>query len=464
VFLIKEGRVEMRGKTKSLAAEWIASKRLSIRLLIMIAILIFVVEAIVMSFIIHGPKSFSPFVDVLVDPLLLVSLLSPIFYYFLFRPLRMHITERKRAEEALQVERNLLETVTQNIGGRLAIISKEYKTLWSNKIQRRMFGDAANMPCYKAYNQRAEVCPACGVQEVFKTGKDKVVHEQYGIGVDGKPVWSEIIVTPIKDKEGNVTAALELVLPITERKKAEQALQESEKQLRFLSSQLLTAQEAEKRRISRELHDELGQALALLKLQMRHIEKGLQEDQAELREETERVREYIDQVIENVRRISRDLSPCLLEDLGLSAALKWLIKNVAENYKVQSSLDAVDIDHTFSREAQVLIYRIFQEALTNIVRYAEATEISFAITQQNGDFSFFVEDNGNGFDVDEVRGKNPAERGMGLATMAQRAQMLGGSLELRSREGKGVRIILTVAGDRNRKEDTHVLVSHCTGR
>jgi len=452
----------MKGKIKRLVAEWITNYRLSIRLLIMVAAVIFAVETIVMI-IFYSLKPVSPFVGTFFDSLLLVSVLSPIFYYFLFRPLRMHITERKRAEEALEVERNLLETVTQNIGGGLSIISKDYKTLWSNKIQRRMCGDAANMPCYKAYHQRTEVCPGCGVREVFKTGKDKVVHEQYGIGVDGKPVWSEIIATPIKDKDGNVTAALELVLPVTERKKAEEALQESEKQLRVLSSQLLTVQETEKRRISRELHDELGQALALLKLQMRHIEKGLQADQTALRKECEHTRLYIDQAMENVRRISRDLSPCLLEDLGLSAALKHLIENVAEDYDVTLSIDAVDVDHLFSREAQVLIYRIFQEALTNIVRYAEATEISFAIARREEGIFFLVEDNGRGFDVNEVRGKDPAQKGMGLTTMQQRAKMLGGILEVSSRKGNGSRIMFTAPAARNEREDAHVLVSHCAG-
>lgn len=454
----------MKEKTKSLVAEWMTSYRLSVRLLIIVAILIFAAEAIVMSFEIYVLRPYSPLVEILLDPLLLVLFLVPIFYFFLFRPLRIHITERKRAEDALQVERNLLETVTQNIGGGLAVISRDYKVLWLNKIQRQMLGDVTTMPCHEARNQRAGICSPCAVQEVIKTGKDKAVHEQCGIGVDGEPVWSEIIATPIKDKEGNVTAALELILPITERKKAEKALQESEKRLRILSSQLLTVQEAEKRRISRELHDELGQALALLKLRIRYIKKGLREDQTELREECEQTLQYIYQSIENVRRISRDLSPCLLEDLGLSAALKWLIKNVAKNYHVTFSMNAVDVDHIFSREAQLLIYRIFQEALTNIVRYAEATKISFAVMQQNGSISFVIEDNGNGFDVDEVRGINPAERGMGLATMAKRAEMLGGGLEIRSREKNGTRVTLTFPLDRKGEESDHVLISHCNGR
>jgi hypothetical protein len=100
-----------------------------------------------------------------------------------------------------------------------------------------MFGDAANMPCYTAYNQRDEFCPGAA-SGVFKTGKDKVVRENFGIGADGKPVWSKIA-TPIRDKEGIVTAALNS-FSRSLNEKSGGSLQESEKQLRFLSSQLLT--------------------------------------------------------------------------------------------------------------------------------------------------------------------------------------------------------------------------------
>jgi signal transduction histidine kinase len=175
----------------------------------------------------------------------------------------------------------------------------------------------------------------------------------------------------------------ELVKEIEERKWTEEALRESEKTLRYLTSQFLTAQEREKRRVSRELHDELGQALALLKLRLRFIEKNLQEDQTILKKECEDNLQYIDQVIEDVRRLSRDLSPSILEDLGLSAALHWLINNLMKNYLIEISLDVEDINHLFSQDAQIIIYRIFQEALTNIGKHAQATKVSVVMKEHH---------------------------------------------------------------------------------
>jgi PAS domain S-box-containing protein len=138
------------------------------------------------------------------------------------------ITERKQAEEALLAQRDRLETVTRNIGAGLAIISKDYRTLWANDVLKRIFGDVEGKICYSTYNQRSGICPECGVQEIFETGKAKVVHEQVGKDVDGKTVWSEITATPVKDRDGNVTAVLELVVPITQRKRAEEELRDSE--------------------------------------------------------------------------------------------------------------------------------------------------------------------------------------------------------------------------------------------
>ncbi len=129
--------------------------------------------------------------------------------------------QRRQAEEALQREREKLELATENSGVGLAIISKDYRTLWANQVLKRMFGDVEGKSCYLTYNQRAEVCPECGVRELFQTGKDKVVHEQVGKDKEGKTIWSQIIVTPVRDTQGNLTAALEAVVPITERKQNE---------------------------------------------------------------------------------------------------------------------------------------------------------------------------------------------------------------------------------------------------
>jgi signal transduction histidine kinase len=241
-----------------------------------------------------------------------------------------------------------------------------------------------------------------------------------------------------------VTGTVSFGRDITEQKKAEMALQESEKQLRSLSSQLLTAQETERRRISRELHDELGQALTVMKLRIRFIEKGLEKDQITIRQDCEDLLGYIDQVIENTRRLSLDLSSSILEDLGLTAALQWLTNNLIKNNHITVKMDMMDIDHLFSQDAQTMIYRIIQETLNNIGKHAGAKNVSIAVRNHNGRVSFLVEDDGKGFNMTEAMMRHATEKGLGLATMDERARILGGSFNLWSQEGKGTRISLTI--------------------
>jgi PAS domain S-box-containing protein len=240
--------------------------------------------------------------------------------------------------------------------------------------------------------------------------------------------------------DGNLGGLVGTVLNISEIKSVEKALRESERKLRFLSSQLLTIHEQERRRLSRELHDELGQTLNVLKMQIKYIEKRLKGDQTNLRVDCEYCLDYIDEVIENVRRICKDLSPAILDDLGLSVALKYLCEEFQKNYQVECSCDLARIDHLFPLDSKILIYRIFQESLNNIAKYAQATRVHVAIRKEDKKLHFSIEDNGKGFDADQVLAAPSASKGMGLAAMDERIRMLGGSLEVWSQEGLGTKI------------------------
>jgi signal transduction histidine kinase len=214
-------------------------------------------------------------------------------------------------------------------------------------------------------------------------------------------------------------------------------------ELRHLSARLLTAQETERKRISTELHDELGHSLILMKFRSGLIAKELRDDQSAAREECRTLSGFIDQTIEDVRRLSRDLRPSVLEELGLSAALRWLADNCGRNgHTVEASI--ADVDPLLSADAQVILYRIIQQALTNASKHSAARHVALSVERRGDRLSFVVEDDGKGFDVNEAVMRSPAERGLGLATMQERAWMLGGSLSVRSEKGKGTRITLGV--------------------
>ena len=274
-----------------------------------------------------------------------------------------------------------------------------------------------------------------------------VNHEVNYVTKLGKQIPMLLSEAILRDKEEKVVGIAGLARDIEERKRAEEALRESERRLRFLSSQLLTVQEEERGRLSAELHDELGQALVLFKINIRGIQRALGTDQAELKRECEDLITYINEVTENVRRISRDLSPAILEDLGFLAALRRLIESFARRSSMETSIDMADIEDLLPKEAQIIAYRIVQECFTNIARHSRATNVSFMIGKRGGQLVFRVEDNGTGFNVEEVLGTESIEKGLGLPAMFQRARMLKGSLGIRSQQGRGTIVTCTIPID-----------------
>ncbi|MHC3129403.1 MAG: PAS domain S-box protein [Candidatus Bathyarchaeota archaeon] len=140
------------------------------------------------------------------------------------------ITERKRVEAELRREKELMEMVTANNAAALVIISKDFRILWANKFLTDFLGDIRGKVCYSTLNNLTNVCPGCGVKEILETGKNKVVHEQVVPGLNGQKVWLQITVIPIRNKNGNLIAISEMAIDITERKKAEEALRDSDKE------------------------------------------------------------------------------------------------------------------------------------------------------------------------------------------------------------------------------------------
>jgi PAS domain S-box-containing protein len=260
-------------------------------------------------------------------------------------------------------------------------------------------------------------------------GEKRHVFWKWSIVPGHEEDWSKVIVS---------------LLDISPRIKIEKKQREAEKKLRFFSNQLISAQERERKRISIELHDELGQALVGLKFQMSDLKKKLARGLKEGREDLEKMLLYLDQVTENVRRLSRDLSPTILEHLGLDAALCWLFDQFSKEAGITVSERGGSLGNRFSKEQELIIYRIFQEALTNIRKHARARRVTIAASDRKDGVSLVVEDDGQGFNLREVVSASITERGLGLASMDERARMAGGTFKITSRKGKGTKITFTI--------------------
>ena len=349
------------------------------------------------------------------------------------------MAERRKAEEALQRERNKLKEILDSMNDGVCIVNQQNEIQYANPVIEREFGPVDGRHCHEYFNDLPEACSWCKNHVVFAGGT--VRWEGY-FSKTGKAY--DLIDTPFAGPEGTLWE-LKFFHDITERKRAGDALKESERQLRNLSFQVLTAQETERKRISRELHDELGQALTAMKLRLSFIEKNLTlKGPNELKQECRYGVEYINQVIEDVRRLSRDLSPTILEDFGLYAAIRWLVNNFEKNYDTKATLEMADIDSLLHRSDHVIVYRIIQEALTNVGKHSRARNVSIAASTDGITVMLSIEDDGVGFDAGKAFSGGPEDKGLGLATMKGRAEMLGGVLEVRARGGRGTRITLTI--------------------
>jgi PAS domain S-box-containing protein len=298
------------------------------------------------------------------------------------------------------------------------ILAEESKAVYAERVQKRLAGERT--PETVEYRIKAK---------------------------DGREFWVNLNRRFVY-REGRIKGATVVVHDITQRKLAEETLRQSEERLRSLSSELIRAQENERIKISRELHDEWGQCLALLKHRIRSMRREFSHESLSAHRGCEEAMRLVDEIIEGIRRLSRDLSPSILEDLGLSSALRWLAGNFAEQYSIPTSLDVDDVDGLFSGEEQRNLYRLSQESLTNIGKHSNAGHVTFALKRDGNTVSLVVEDDGDGFDIAGVRGRSLSLRGLGLTVMEERAHILGAALEVKSAVGGGTRILLTLSRPR----------------
>ncbi len=257
--------------------------------------------------------------------------------------------------------------------------------------------------------------------------------------LDGSPMHVEGDYIVIHDEHGRIAGHFGIQRDVTDKYLASEQIQASREQLRALTSRLQKVREEERTGIAREIHDELGQALTGLKLDIAWMRHRLPRDH-EVISQCISIMERIDQTIDTVRRIATELRPSVLDQLGLAAAIEWQGQEFSTRMGIKVRTDIETNGSTMPDDLSSSAFRILQESLTNIVRHANATEVTIALRQTSDLLVLEISDNGVGLSS----GKIEEATSLGLVGMRERALACGGDLSIATRESGGTIVVLRV--------------------
>lgn len=236
---------------------------------------------------------------------------------------------------------------------------------------------------------------------------------------------------------------LSIARDITERKQAEEKLRRTSKLLRELATHLQSVREEERTMIAREIHDELGQVLTALKIQVSLLANKLNHDQEPLKKKINSLTDMIDESVESVQKISAKLRPGILDELGLVAAIEWQSEEFEKLTNVKCSLVLPKEELILEKDKSTAIFRIFQEALTNIARHSQATKAQISLLNYQSNIFLEIQDNGKGITQDQIKDFNS----LGIHGMEERALVFGGQVYIEAIAGKGTTVKVEIPID-----------------
>jgi two-component system sensor histidine kinase UhpB len=266
--------------------------------------------------------------------------------------------------------------------------------------------------------------------------------------------------SPVRAQDGTITGAVITSHDITARKRDEAALRESEKiamqreQFQALAERLRRAREEERTRVARDLHDQIGQILTAIKLDLTWMNRHLPKPSDELRQRLQGTINLINDGMRSVRKICSGLRPGVLDDLGLAAAIEWQANEFSSRTGMDCVVSVPATERTLEGDQATEFFRIFQECLTNVIRHAEAHSVRVTLNEDQGDLILIVSDDGKGFRESEVA------ESLGFLGMKERAQMCGGSVEIASSPGCGTTVTLRVPAPSPSLSDTGYAHTH----
>jgi PAS domain S-box-containing protein len=389
----------------------------------------------------------------------------------------LDITDRKRTEEERE---RLLGTIREEKERLLALINSIQDEVWFADAQKsftlanpsalREFGvNGSTGIDVREFAQRMEVYrpdgtprpveeapPLRALQGEFITNQEEVIRTPR----TGELRARQVSATPVRDTSGNIIGSVSVVRDITERKKAEEVLQQRTLELQHLtetleqrvkdrtveladlSARLVSAQENERKRISYDLHDNVWQTLVAIRFEIERLFSRIDKaDWAALPTKSEKIRETMLNAVGKIRSMQGDLWPYVLDDIGIVATLDWYCREFEKNHSglaIERKNDLTESEIPAS--AKIVIYRILQETLSNVAKHSQANHVIIRLLKNGHGVEFSIQDNGIGFDPEETIARKAPWGGLGLLSIKARTELSGGSFGIESAKGKGTTI------------------------
>ncbi len=361
------------------------------------------------------------------------------------------LKRRQQVEDMLRRGAERYKNLFENSPMGIYRTNPDGKILMANPMLIRMMGYSSFDEFYAVRSFRK----SCEPTYLGKKIKDRLEREgvvrgfeaRWKTGSDGAVMYVRENARAIRDAEGKTLFYEGTVEDISERKQAEERIDQYQRQLRSLASELTLAEERERRRISNLLHDHIGQLHATAKMKLGSIESAIQDPA--VRKELNEIRDLIGQAIHSGRTLTFELSPPILYDLGLEAAVEWLAEQVEEQNAIIREFENDGLPKPISDEIRVLLFTAVRELLVNVVKHSGAKKVKVTIRRIDDNISIHVADDGTGFNASKKSYHIAEARGYGLFSIRERLHSLGGHMDVRSQIGRGTRIILQAPLARN---------------
>ena len=349
------------------------------------------------------------------------------------------ITERKRAEEALRQAQARIESVLSSVADVHILFDRDWRYLYINEAAVRSMGRPREQIIGRTLWEIFPDIVGTEVDRQYHRAMDERLFVNFDFHYLTTDTWWENRFYPAP--EGLSVFATD----ITERKRTEEKLRETTEQLRALSASLQSVREEEGTRIAREIHDELGSALAGLRWELESLDKAVSESSeasqlGALREKIETMLALTDTTVAAVRRISSELRPSILDDLGLAEAIEWQAQQFQARTGIVCRYDCKVENLELDQQKSTAVFRIFQESLTNILRHAQATSVEIRMEEGAGELVLTVRDDGRGITEEEKTGR----QALGLLGMRERAHLVGAEVDISGSEGSGTVVTVRV--------------------